>query len=110
MFKTIHAVAILVLIVLKAVGVANYSWGLPTVLAMIGYYCYYFTEMGMEIYDEANEQKEKDETATERNRILQIVWDVLHRGYSIDTVADQDWVYERIRNKVVGTYPEGDDE
>ena len=47
--------------------------------------------------------KEQD---SEKKRILKIVWDTLHEGLSIDTVSDQDWVYERIRNRIEGTYPE----
>ena len=43
---------------------------------------------------------------SEKKRILKIVWDTLHEGLSIDTVSDQDWVYERIRNRIEGTYPE----
>ena len=41
--------------------------------------------------------KEQDE---QKKQILKSVWDVLHEGVSTDTVADQDWVYEQIRNRV----------
>ena len=41
--------------------------------------------------------KEKDE---QKKQILKAVWDVLHEGVSTDTVADQDWVYEQIQNRV----------
>lgn len=41
---------------------------------------------------------------SEKERILKIVWEVLHEGYSIDTVPDQDYVYEQIRNKVENDY------
>ena len=41
--------------------------------------------------------KEQDE---QKKQILKAVWDVLHEGVSTDTVADQDWVYEQIRNRV----------
>lgn len=47
----------------------------------------------------------KDQDA-ETKRILKIIWDTLHEGLSIDTVPDQDWVYERIRNRIEGTYDE----
>ena len=47
-----------------------------------------------------------DKQDSEKKRILKIVWDTLHEGLSIDTVSDQDWVYERIRNRIEGTYPE----
>lgn len=40
----------------------------------------------------------------EQDRILKIVWDVLHSGVSTDQEVDQDWVYEQIRNKVEQTY------
>ena len=41
--------------------------------------------------------KEQEE---QKKQILKAVWDVLHEGVSTDTVADQDWVYEQIRNRV----------
>lgn len=47
-----------------------------------------------------------DKQDSEKKRILKIVWDTLHEGLSIDTVSDQDWVYERIRNRIEGTYSE----
>lgn len=40
----------------------------------------------------------------EENRILKIVWDVLHSTVSVDTEADQDYVYELIRNQVRPMY------
>ncbi len=46
------------------------------------------------------------EQEAEKKRILKIIWDTLHEGLSIDTVPDQDWVYERIRNRIEGTYDE----
>ena len=45
--------------------------------------------------------KEQDE---KKKQILKAVWDVLHEGVSTDTVADQDWVYEQIRNRVDKMY------
>lgn len=39
----------------------------------------------------------------EKKRIMKVIWDVLHEGLSIDTVADQDWVYEQIRHKIEDT-------
>ena len=44
--------------------------------------------------------KEQD---NEKKRIMKVIWDTLHEGLSIDTVADQDWVYEQIRHKIEGT-------
>lgn len=44
------------------------------------------------------------EQAEQKKQILKAVWDVLHEGVSTDTVADQDWVYEQIRNRVDKTY------
>jgi hypothetical protein len=44
------------------------------------------------------------EQESEEKRILKIVWDILHNGVSTDTEADQDWVYEQIRNKVHKVY------
>lgn len=41
---------------------------------------------------------------SEKERILKIVWEILHGGYSIDTVTDQDYVYELNRNKVEEDY------
>jgi len=35
-----------------------------------------------------------------KEKILKIVWDVLHEGGSLDTVADQTHVYEQIRDRV----------
>ena len=49
----------------------------------------------LELLKEQNEQKKQ---------IMKAVWDVLHEGVSTDTVADQDWVYEQIRNRVEKTY------
>ena len=45
--------------------------------------------------------KEQDE---QKKQILKAVWDVLHEGVSTDTVDDQDWVYEQIRNRVDKMY------
>lgn len=62
------------------------------------------TDCSMELTRDALELlKEQD---SEKKRILKIVWDTLHEGLSIDTISDQDWVYERIRNRIEGTYPE----
>lgn len=44
--------------------------------------------------------KEQD---NEKKRIMKVIWDTLHEGLSIDTVADQDWVYERIRHRIEDT-------
>ena len=44
------------------------------------------------------------EQESEEKRILKIVWDILHSGVSTDTEADQDWVYEQIRNQVHQVY------
>ena len=46
------------------------------------------------------------EQESEEKRILKIVWDILHSGVSTDTKADQDWVYEQIRNRVRPMYDE----
>lgn len=40
----------------------------------------------------------------EEERILKIVWDVLHGCVSTDTVEDQDYVYDLIRNRVHQMY------
>ena len=45
--------------------------------------------------------KEQDE---QKKQIMKAVWDVLHEGVSTDTVDDQDWVYEQIRNRVDKMY------
>lgn len=44
--------------------------------------------------------KEQD---NEKKRIMKVIWDTLHEGLSIDTVVDQDWVYEQIRHKIEDT-------
>ena len=44
------------------------------------------------------------EQENEEERILKIVWDVLHGCVSTDTVEDQDWVYEQIRNRAHPMY------
>ena len=41
--------------------------------------------------------KEQD---NEKKRIMKVIWDALHEGFSIDTTADQDWVYEQIRHRI----------
>ena len=43
------------------------------------------------------------EQKTEHSRIMEIIWGILHEGLSIDTVQDQDWVYERIRHAIEDT-------
>lgn len=43
--------------------------------------------------------KEQD---SEKERIMKVIWDALHEGFSIDTIADQDWVYEQIRHRIEG--------
>ena len=40
------------------------------------------------------------EQEDEKKRIMKVIWDTLHEGLSIDTVADQDWVFERIRHRI----------
>ena len=40
------------------------------------------------------------EQKAEHDRTMKVIWDTLHEGLSIDTVADQDWVYEQIRHKI----------
>ena len=45
--------------------------------------------------------KEQDK---QKKQIMKAVWEVLHEGVSTDTVADQDWVYEQIRNRVDKMY------
>ena len=44
--------------------------------------------------------KEQD---NEKKLIMKVIWETLHEGLSIDTVADQDWVYERIRHRIEDT-------
>jgi len=39
----------------------------------------------------------------EKKRIMKVIWNTLHEGLSIDTVADQDWVFERIRHQIEDT-------
>ena len=41
--------------------------------------------------------KEQD---SEKERIMKVIWDALHEGFSIDTIVDQDWVYEQIRHRI----------
>ena len=48
-------------------------------------------------YDALALLKEQED---EKKRIMKVIWDTLHEGLSIDTVADQDWVYERIRHRI----------
>ena len=43
------------------------------------------------------------EQEAEKKRIMKVIWDTLHEGLSIDTVADQDWVYEQIRHRIEDT-------
>ena len=40
------------------------------------------------------------EQEDEKKRIMKVIWDTLHEGLSIDTVPDQDWVYEQIRHRI----------
>ena len=50
-------------------------------------------------YFEAQDKLLKEQES-EKKRIMKVIWDTLHEGLSIDTVADQDWVYEQIRHKI----------
>ena len=63
-----------------------------------------FTEpeycMSQMIKDTITLLKEQED---EKKRIMIVIWDTLHEGLSIDTVADQDWVYERIRHQIEDT-------
>lgn len=43
------------------------------------------------------------EQSNEKKRIMKVIWDTLHEGLSIDTLADQDWVYEQIRHRIEDT-------
>ena len=36
----------------------------------------------------------------QKEQILNVVWDVLHEGLSIDCPPDQDYVYEIIQNRI----------
>lgn len=36
-------------------------------------------------------------------RIMKVIWETLHEGLSIDTVADQDLVFEMIRHRIEDT-------
>lgn len=40
------------------------------------------------------------EQENETKRILKVIWETLHEGLSIDTVPDQDWVYELMRHRI----------
>ena len=51
-------------------------------------------------YDAMALLKEQED---EKKRIMKVIWDTLHEGLSIDTVADQDWVYEQIRHRIEDT-------
>lgn len=53
-----------------------------------------------EITDAIAMLKEQED---EKKRIMKVIWDTLHEGLSIDTVADQDWVYEQIRHRIEDT-------
>jgi len=58
--------------------------------------------------DEARHAKDEvlallKEHEDEKKRIMKVIWDTLHEGLSIDTVADQDWVYEQIRHRIEDT-------
>ena len=44
----------------------------------------------------------KDQKAV-HDRTMRIIWDTLHEGLNIDTVPDQDWVYEQIRHRIEDT-------
>ena len=78
--------------------VINELNNLPTTV-----YCgFYQLRMTHNLRDETIKLlKEQDE---QKKQILKAVWDVLHEGVSTDTVADQDWVYEQIRNRVDKMY------
>ena len=43
------------------------------------------------------------EQEDEKKRVMKVIWDTLHEGLSIDTIPDQDWVYERIRHRIEDT-------
>lgn len=52
------------------------------------------------VFDALELLKEQD---NEKKRIMKVIWDALHEGFSIDTIADQDWVYEQIRHRIEDT-------
>ena len=43
------------------------------------------------------------EQEDEKKRVMKVIWDTLHEGLSIDTIPNQDWVYERIRHRIEDT-------
>ena len=43
------------------------------------------------------------EQADGKKRVMKVIWDTLHEGLSIDTIPDQDWVYELIRHRIEDT-------
>ena len=43
------------------------------------------------------------EQEAEKKRVMKVIWDTLHEGLSIDTIPDQDWVYEQIRHRIEDT-------
>lgn len=63
--------------------------GSPDEMAVLDNILFRFWQMGW-----LKEQKD------EKERIMKVIWDVLHEGLSIDTVADQDWVYEQVRHRI----------
>lgn len=62
------------------------------------YYGFYQLRITYELRDKVVELlKDQD---SEKERIMKVIWDALHEGFSIDTIADQDWVYEQIRHRI----------
>ena len=51
-----------------------------------------------------------DEYKSEKEKAKEIVWDVLHRGFSIDTVPDQNWVANKINMLIDGLSEEESDQ
>lgn len=55
------------------------------------------------IFEEKYEPCMLKEQEDEKKRVMKVIWDTLHEGLSIDTIPDQDWVYELIRHRIEDT-------
>ena len=65
------------------------------------YYGFYQLRITHDLRDKVVKLLKEQED--EKKRIMKVIWDTLHEGLSIDTVADQDWVYEQIRHRIEET-------
>lgn len=82
----------------------NVIKGLETIKQFFGYGLPSTAEMFDSYYGTLNDAIALlKEQKNEKKRIMKVIWDTLHETHSLDTVADQDWLYTLLEHRMWGT-------